>query len=1427
MTTQNKLYPYPTIVVGVGKFGLSCLEFLGEKWISRKSTGGDTSCRNLRLLHLDYDEQKNDPTSWPRVEKRVSDFLSQVRTDDMPVQALNMLILRTMGLIRFSDGHFQACFPKDGGFISMVEDEGLFRFPDASVTKDDSNSKLYRRKYFRWVSLGTDPLIAVQNLSDLRSGNAEYDHFVGAILHRVRLGHSPNIILRMIFRSEELCSHGSDPSPWSWVHELGKPYQTQATEGATVESPNNTDSEVLSVSFEVNDRIRYAPYSVEGKTVVKEDIKHSKNLVEDVGQVFFDAWGEVLVPQFLEWNQATGSVVKKVIQVPSCNVFRTDMEGESSQTIYTTPYQNMYSILKQDFSNRDGEDALRLLPVSDFQLGMIDSDSWSRDKEYYAHLQKRLKEYGRLTYQGLLLLWSDLEQSISVHDFNGEADSHQEVLQKSIKQSLAFLGELLVKKHLFDAPSLQTGSDDRQPTDIWTDGLPLPKDASNQLKRAQVNSYSGQSQEIQELYERLIEIGVPIEEKQEHTRPLYTRIDFDPESLNAHVQEGSKTYHSSDEDDESSYHISDQDFLENETILRLRKHINAELRHLYSLDNLRSVNKGIHRTPPELKVFVVADFHDPFARVALQPLLKSISAEIFRTIHSVFQIERGGVWRNTAVVPLVWLPNPTDPTSGGGLKRERRNRQSAVSLYAIHSLRKWLESIPKENCNFRQIFLNSRMTDNAYLGTRDATTQTAHFIEYQITNQFGDAQDLDATKAFIDNDALFASFACQLIDFPETRTREYLATLLGLDFLERIRDNRSSTEVPTLDLMRQKDDKEVVAREETSQDLRLDIHSLLEQQAKKACAASNVRFDSIEASLETVFTTMTAEHLLGIKDHVRQAWMTFVSESGRLDQLIKRFHIDTEKQSQQKIEKDFEDTNRHFTDLIAKTGVDKARQFLHQQKSRHDEGLRAMDGTISQKSQYAKSQDIPKMNVLNPLFENIKSASVERLSLRSKDYMSFIMGIWLLIGSCSLVWMGLSSAELYKNPSVLEWIAWTILPLVLTGAAIVGFRNLLQQKAEELHDVFLQASTDFLNRLEELFVGETHSLESFFHSRAELSLLNKQREYNSNTVEHSKFDQRLGERFQQSVNLQETLLQQHLEELGVRLTSGNLTEQDPSLLYNVYSAQYNFSLLNPEIIRAHYLQHCPADSERFWTDKVRKMLQQLGDLDKWRVEAPLSNTEALLDYGRNEEDFRQFVDKPLINQDQKIRDDLFENIINFILTNHPNTGIGADFDGYRGLDNNNIQMVTCTLVLHEKMQKGLAQEANRVIEQKLPLEESARKVRTMIQNARVSKTIRANSVCLYSISTGISTRIIQNLKRYHTPLERVEPVLETLFPFGVDVSSYKSNKRHLNPIPPFGKVDLDWVDANNTQTEGVEDETEPSEQPQADNGRDDDKGENQ
>ena len=923
MSNTNKLYPSPSIVLGIGKFGLASLEFLGEKWLSRQATGGDASLRNLRLIHADFDESKYLSSDWSHTEKRVSNFLAQVRSDDMPNQALDMLILRTMGLVRFYDGAYQVCAPRDGGFMSVIYENGIFRFPTDSEKinseyeskNGDKTTKLYRRKFFDWLTLGTDPISAVQNLASLRLSNPKYDNFVGAILHRVKLGHSPQVILRMIFRAQQLCEFGSDPSPWSWITRLEKDYIKSSDpnfNSETTEEKSQSSQYVQSV--EIGDKERYGDFLVQEIT---DEVRSfaKKNDIEPQGMNYHQAWGDFLSSKHIEKNEK-GEVEKEPLRVPHCNLYRTEFYTEQHISLCSTPYSNMYMLLQQDFTNLDAE-VIRLLPVPDFQLGMVDQDIWDRAPDYYAHLDNRLKEYGRLAYQGLVLLWSELEQAYSTSISARPNHSNSEELAQAVKQSLGFLGELLVKELLFDkAQSVlnKRKKGKRQPSDIWTDGLDLPNDASNQLYRAQITNYSGLEESTKDLFDRLIEIGVPLEENQELTRELYHRINFSPEQLDIHLQDllaAQDRYASQQpkEDLTKLYHTSDKDHLENDSILKLRSRVNAELRHLYNLENLRHVNKGIHRTPPKLKIFVVADFHDPFARVALQPILKCVAAEVFRVVNNIFQIERGGVWSNTSIVPLLWVPNPTDPTAGSDLTRERRNRESAVSLHAVHSLRKWLESIPMHSCNIRQIFLNSRTTDNAYLGTREAVTQTAHFVEYQVTNTFVDSVDLDATQAFIGPNSLFASFACHLVDFPETRTREYLSTLLGLDFITHLRENQNMEE-NELGFSRGEEEEVEEPQDETSSQLEGIIFEGLDQESDSNRAKYNVRFPELDVSLSTIYNTLTDDYLGKMKGEVVQTWNGFVSDAGQLDSLIRSFHIHTQRKANEAHKKEFKKVNK-------------------------------------------------------------------------------------------------------------------------------------------------------------------------------------------------------------------------------------------------------------------------------------------------------------------------------------------------------------------------------------------------------------------------------------------------------------------------------------------------------------------------------------
>ena len=52
MQHESLIYPAPTIVVGVGRFGLATMERLAEDWQRLKLSSEDPSIKNLRMLHV-------------------------------------------------------------------------------------------------------------------------------------------------------------------------------------------------------------------------------------------------------------------------------------------------------------------------------------------------------------------------------------------------------------------------------------------------------------------------------------------------------------------------------------------------------------------------------------------------------------------------------------------------------------------------------------------------------------------------------------------------------------------------------------------------------------------------------------------------------------------------------------------------------------------------------------------------------------------------------------------------------------------------------------------------------------------------------------------------------------------------------------------------------------------------------------------------------------------------------------------------------------------------------------------------------------------------------------------------------------------------------------------------------------------------------
>ena len=94
-------------------------------------------------------------------EKRMSDFLSEVRSDDMPSQALDLLILRTTGLVRFLMVPIKLLCPKMV-VSSVLSEDGAFGFPSKDELENahnDQNKTSCGEKYFEWKTLHLTRLV--------------------------------------------------------------------------------------------------------------------------------------------------------------------------------------------------------------------------------------------------------------------------------------------------------------------------------------------------------------------------------------------------------------------------------------------------------------------------------------------------------------------------------------------------------------------------------------------------------------------------------------------------------------------------------------------------------------------------------------------------------------------------------------------------------------------------------------------------------------------------------------------------------------------------------------------------------------------------------------------------------------------------------------------------------------------------------------------------------------------------------------------------------------------------------------------------------------------------------------------------------------------------------------------------------------------
>ena len=182
--------PEPTIVVGLGRFGLSVLERLGETWERLREATDDPRLGNLRLLHVRGNDDKGD--DWRADEASARRLADAIGEGDQPMRALDFLFLRSLGLIRYHRGMYE---------VALARDYEMCR---------DGRTRL---RTFVWRELDPDPTRAIDLLALRTAREADLDLFLTPFLERVRAGHLPRVIKDAVIRASRY-AEGKDPAPW-------------------------------------------------------------------------------------------------------------------------------------------------------------------------------------------------------------------------------------------------------------------------------------------------------------------------------------------------------------------------------------------------------------------------------------------------------------------------------------------------------------------------------------------------------------------------------------------------------------------------------------------------------------------------------------------------------------------------------------------------------------------------------------------------------------------------------------------------------------------------------------------------------------------------------------------------------------------------------------------------------------------------------------------------------------------------------------------------------------------------------------------------------------------------------------------------------------------------------------------------------------
>ena len=1315
-------YPDPQFVVGVGRFGLAVLEEVAETWGWFDRTGADPTIRNLHLFHV-ASSAGDGELDWRELEKRHLKLAEHAHHGDVPSRAVDLAILRSLGLVRIHDGTYE---------VGIPEDHGTGEYESGTAGKEaDRHLHTYRRRCFRWVQLAPDPLVSADRLHDLKHRMAELDLFVSPILNRVRQGRAPHVLLLGISRMRAWAD-GRDPSPWRWVHER--------LAGTSLAEPPHLD-----ISKELK---------LDGDALVLE--LHLKAFMADP---LDDAWANHRA-DCLDRKEGSGaSPQSEQSKLPKIALPQVAVPLDRD---LPSPVDVM-ELLKVDWattgwaSAQHGPEDVRfeLPPYSPFRLGLFDHDStYPRGGERQIALSDRLKMLGKELHRGLSRLWIDLARSRG----GGEDPFVQiagvaEGVDESVQQSLELLGELLVRRVADsdeDVVELHVDWTTVQKREKRETDTVLPDRPSASLRSLVFESTEAHNEIRAQLENRLSALGLGHPTERSSPVRLLDEIALGVEDVRRPVQPKGPS----------------------PGMLRLREKLNQAVHRVYHIDYLRQYRVQETRRPPRLTVFVLADMGDPFARCVTKEATRELHAELHRCLGPIFDDYTSGVNRSLVIIPILSMPHPADAFGGAHLVQNRY--EEASILEAVHGFRRWVDGIPQGTRAIPQLFVNGRVTDNATLSLNDAVEQTRDFLSLCMHHRIGQDPFLTTVVCGTADASSFSTFACYTLDAPTRRCREYMASRLGRSGLECIVEGQPECEHPAIESGVEIPDGAALAAapegemckrlEQKANELSGHVTSLGEPFAK-------------ETSPDEMLRTYSPEFLVGLKRQIVAVLRDAERSGGVMDQQIDRVRRDTTGSWLESDRRLQHNSNRYVRKHLVQAGL---RRLLVAFKTQSAQFNNHLSG--KERSRRDQEREVSRQRSLDDAGVTAAHTWLTGAIEEKPEWKPIEFGhryaLFLAVGYSLPIALfivgtldGARMSPLVRVPIITAATGFLALGLWLLTKWLLGrhVKEILEK---------IQAAVDGLARATvQVVVGEqgpTVSIFSFMKARLHLATALATKGFAQLVAERSLRDGWLVTRMLRSVEAQRLSLTRYAEELGVRpalqprLRSAS-GEDDIRDLFSPRTGRDAVHLIKVEQVQEAYDNQFP--NPQSLQHALGGMIQASDGFENWRGQALLADTDRILEYGRGV--FSEVVTEPQIalpDFDAVAAD----RIVHFVRQYYANTGFGAEFTGRKGLDPQGIVLTADnTLVYPESMQPHIT-SAEKLDSSTRSGEGKKGNLLNMMSMLRVK--VNPGRVYLTSIAQGIAGHCIANLMRYESFLQRAYMPDGSSFPLTGDFSDAQSVK---------------------------------------------------